>query len=115
MFSVNLCVPCGLFNGATGKIVDIIYSNGNRPEDSLPDVVMVEFETYKGPTFIQENGKVVPVFPVDRKLDCPCNSCYRKQIPLKLGWATTIHKCQGMTIGQSKAFNYIVINPGNVF
>ena len=33
-------------------------------------------------------------------------------IPVKPGWATTIHKCQGMTIGQSEPFNYIVINPG---
>jgi hypothetical protein len=74
-----------LFKGATGKIVEIIYLNGKWPENSLPDAVMVEFETYKGPAFIQENSKVVPIFPVDRKIDCPCNSCYRKQIPLKLG------------------------------
>jgi hypothetical protein len=103
-----------LFKGATGKIVEIIYLNGKWPENSLPDAVMVEFETYKGPAFIQENSKVVPIFPVDRKIDCPCNSCYRKQIPLKLGWATTIHKCQGMTIGQGEPFNYIVINPGTM-
>ena len=107
MFSVNLCVPY-----FTGKIVDIIYLNGKRPENLLPDAVMVEFETYKGPAFIQENSKVVPIFPVDSKHDCPCNSCYRKHILLKLGWATTIHKCQGMTIGQGEPFNYIVINPG---
>ena len=98
MFSVNLCVPY-----FTGKIVDIIYLNGKRPENSLPDAVMVEF---------QENSKVVPIFPVDSKHDCPCNSCYRKHILLKLGWATTIHKCQGMTIGQGEPFNYSVINPG---
>ena len=78
MLSVNLCVPYGLFNGAIGKIVDIIYLSGKRPENSLPDAVMVEFETYKGPAFIQENSKVVPIFPVDRKIECPCNSCYRK-------------------------------------
>ena len=114
MLSVNLRVHYGLFKGATGKIVEIIYLNGKWPENSLPDAVMVEFETYKGPAFIQENSKVVPIFPVDRKIDCPCNSCYRKQIPLKLGWATTIHKCQGMTIGQGEPFNYIVINPGTM-
>ena len=114
MLSVNLCFPYGLFNGATGKIVEIIYLNGKKPENSLPDAVMVAFETYKGPAFIQENSKVGSIFPVDRKIECPCNSCYRKQIPLKLGWATTIHKCQGMTVGQGEPFNYmyIVINPG---
>jgi hypothetical protein len=37
MLSVNLCVPYGLFNGATGKIVEIIQLSGKRPENSLPD------------------------------------------------------------------------------
>ena len=72
MLSVDLCVPYGLFNGATGTIVEIIYLNEKRPENSLPDAVMVEFETYKGPAFIQENSKVVPIFPVDRKIEWPC-------------------------------------------
>ena len=27
-------------------------------------------------------------------------------------WGTTIHKCQGMTVGTGQAFRYIVINPG---
>ena len=112
MLSVNLCVPFGLFNGATGTVVDIIYLNGKRPENSLPDVVMVEFDSYTGPGFVQESKKNVPIFPTDRKIDCYCNSCFRKQIPLRLGWASTIHKCQGMTIGQGEPFNYIVINPG---
>lgn len=36
----------------------------------------------------------------------------RTQIPLRLGWATTIHRCQGMTIGEGQASRYIIINPG---
>ena len=35
----------------------------------------------------------------------------RKQIPLRLGWATTIHKCQGMTIKAGETNRYIIISP----
>jgi hypothetical protein len=38
MLTTNLCVPFGLFNGATGTIIDLIYKNENRPENSIPDV-----------------------------------------------------------------------------
>ena len=112
MLSINICVKFGLFNGAIGNIVDIIYLNGNKPENSLPDAVMVEFHSYTGPPFVDENPKLVPLLPVERKLDCSCNFCRRKQIPLRLGWASTIHRCQGMTIGKGEPNSYIVINPG---
>jgi hypothetical protein len=112
MLSVNLCVSFGLYNGAIGNIIDIIYLEGNIPENSLPAAVMVEFPNYTGPSFVKDNPKLVPILPVERKLDCSCSFCKRKQIPLKLGWATTIHKCQGMTIGKGEPNQYIVINPG---
>jgi hypothetical protein len=58
MLTTNLCVPFGLFNWATGTIIDLIYKNENRPENSIPDVVMVQFDNYSGPSFIEEN--VIP-------------------------------------------------------
>ncbi|KAK3093512.1 hypothetical protein FSP39_016633 [Pinctada imbricata] len=112
MLCVNLCVPFGLFNGALGYVVDIIYKTGRRPTDGLPDVVMVNFPNYTGPSLIPELKTIVPIIPVTRKIECRCFSCSRTQIPLKLGWATTIHKCQGMTIGEGEVNRYIVINPG---
>jgi hypothetical protein len=36
MLTTNLCVPFSLFNGATGTIIDLIYKNENRPENSIP-------------------------------------------------------------------------------
>jgi signal recognition particle subunit SEC65 len=112
MLSVNLCVSYGLFNGSIGRVVEIVYKNGRTPSDSLPDVVMVEFPHYTGPPFLQQYPKHVPILPVQRKVDCGCFSCKRKQIPLRLGWASTIHRCQGMTIGAGEINRYIVINPG---
>ena len=64
MLSANLCVQNGLYNGATGTAVDIIYSNG-RTNDTLPDVVMVEFPKYSGPAFLDDSPKIVPIFAID--------------------------------------------------
>ena len=36
----------------------------------------------------------------------------RKQVPLRLGWGSTIHRCQGMTIGKGESSKYTVIDPG---
>jgi hypothetical protein len=55
MLSVNLCVSFGLYNGAIGNIIDIIYLEGNIPENSLPAAVMVEFPNYKGPSFVKDD------------------------------------------------------------
>lgn len=108
MISVNLCVKFGLYNGAIGIVEDIIHCNDRRPP-SLPDVVIVEVPNNSGPPFIPEKPKVVPIFPEERKIYCRCHFCRRKQIPLRLWWATTFHRCQGMTIWVNR---YIVIHPG---
>lgn len=113
MLTVNLNVTYGLFNGSMGQVVDIIYLNGRTPVEGQPDVVMVNFTKYTGPPFINSHPQLVPIVPVERKKDCHCFNCKRKQIPLRLGWGTTIHRCQGMTIGEGEANRYIVIHPGD--
>ncbi|XP_053405155.1 uncharacterized protein LOC123560749 [Mercenaria mercenaria] len=112
MLTVNLCVKYGLFNGAIGTVFDIVYPPNKMPTECLPTVVMVQFPNYTGPAFIQSHPKVIPQVPVERRIDCACHTCKRKQIPLRLGWALTIHKCQGMTVGEGECHRYIVIYPG---
>ncbi|KAH3691874.1 hypothetical protein DPMN_191052 [Dreissena polymorpha] len=112
MLTCNLNVPFGLFNGSTGTIVDIIYCNGNKPPLCQPDVVMVHFPRYTGPPFMKDNPCIVPLVPAERKVECYCHGCKRKQLPLRLAWGTTIHRCQGMTIGHGETNRYIVIDPG---
>jgi hypothetical protein len=111
MLTCNLNVKFCLFNGSSRTVMDIIYPSGKFPKDGLPICVMVEFQQYTGPPFIEENPKLV-LTPVQRKVDCFCYECKIIQIPLRLGWGTTIHRCQGMTIGDGESSRYICINPG---
>ena len=51
MFTMNLWSQVGLCNGATGIVCHIIYDNIHHPPD-LPAAVMVDFDNYRGPAFI---------------------------------------------------------------
>lgn len=75
MLVVNLKAEWGLFNGAVGTVVDILYKDGCRPTDDptpLPDVVFVRFPGYKGPPYITEDPTLVPIVPVSRSTECIC-------------------------------------------
>ena len=112
MLTSNLHVLFCLFNGSIGTVIDIVYLNGRSPKDSLPDVVIVDFDKYTGPAFLPETPTIVPIAPVERRIDCFCHGCKRKQVPLRLEWGTTIHRCQGMTIGRGETNRYIIIDQG---
>ena len=111
MLTSNLDVKNGLFNGSVGEIIDIIYNANSKPPD-LPKVVFVQFQKYKGPAFLSSHPQIVPILPIERRIDCLCHQCKRTRIPLRLGWGTTIHRCQGMTIGSGEPYRYIIIHPG---
>lgn len=64
---------------------------------------MVKFDNYTGPTFPDQT---VPITPVRRTWVSSACNCSRLQIPLKLAWAVTIHKAQGLTL------NKVVIDIG---
>ena len=102
MLTCNINVPFGRYNGSMGDVVDIIYLDGQSPKDSLPDVVMVAFDKYTGLAIIPGAPTVVSIVPVERRIYCCCHSCKRKQVPLRLRWDTTIHRCQGMTTGRGE-------------
>lgn len=93
MLISNLWIEVGLVNGAMDTIEAICYRTGG-PHD-LPLAVMVKLDNYSGPTF--QNTETVPIIPIRRTWFKSGAQCSRLQLPLKLSWAVTIHKSQGLT------------------
>ena len=112
----NVSTQCGLSNGSTGKVMDIVY-HGDGEFDKppyLPKYIWVDFgDTYSGPTFFPNNPDRkgwVPVFPVEfeeysinikkskEKGSADYDTHSRKMFPIKLAWAWTHWKSQGQTI-----------------
>lgn len=94
MLSSNLWVEMGLVNGAMGTIQAICYHEGSAPPD-LPVAVTVLFDTYSGHTLADGT---VPIAPIRHSWSASGSNCSRLQLPLKLAWAVTIHKAQGLTL-----------------
>ena len=112
MLVVNLKADWGLYNGAVGTVVDIVYKDGRRPTDDptpLPDVVLVRLVRLV--RYVNEGLTVVPIVPVSRSTQFECQ-CKSLQVRLRLAWVTTIHKCQGMTVGAGEPFRYVLVRPG---
>ena len=102
MLTSNLWVDMGLINGAMGTVAAICYRNGESPPN-LPIAVTVRFDSYRGPTL---SDGTVPITPLCRTWSASGGSCSCLQLPLKLAWAVTIHKAQGLTL------NKVVIDVG---
>ena len=90
-------VDMGLVNGVMGTVQAICYKNGQAPP-SLPVAVTVLFDHYSGPTLLDGT---VPITPLRRSWSSSGSSCSRLQLPLKLSWAVTIHKSQGLTLDKA--------------
>jgi ATP-dependent DNA helicase PIF1 len=97
MLSSNLWVDMGLVNGAMGTVHAICYRDGEAPPN-LPVAVTVLFDRYHGPTL---HDGTVPIVPLRRSWGSSGGQCSRLQLPLKLSWAVTIHKSQGLTLDKA--------------
>ena len=111
MLKVNLWTVHGLTNGAMGTVVAIVYADDTHPgRAELPQAVVVNFDQYTGPGLRAGTREVaVPVseFRHDKKAGCT-----RTQIPLVLGFATTIHKAQGCSIGIGETVTHMTVDLG---
>ena len=110
MLTSNLWTEIGLHNGAMGVVVDIIYEDSVGPTNgSLPKAVVVQFPDLDDsiPCFLPDVQKTVSIPVVSRTwIGANFKEHYRKQVPLILAWAFTIHKSQGKTL------DYAVIDLG---
>ncbi|XP_028404097.1 uncharacterized protein LOC114526773 [Dendronephthya gigantea] len=100
MLTMNLWSSVGLCNGATGIVVDIIYHNNHQPPD-LPIAVIIEFENYRGPAFNVDKPSCIPICPITVSSQSETGFHERQQLPLRLAWALTIHKSQGLTLARA--------------
>ncbi|XP_066914121.1 uncharacterized protein [Clytia hemisphaerica] len=98
--------PLGLNNGAIGKVIAILYAEGEAPP-SFPEAVVVDFPRYKGPSWLPEHPTWVPI-PVN-EARCDTNCCSRRGFPLMPGYCIPISKSQGMTIGPNEPCTHIRI------
>lgn len=97
MLTMNLWPRAGLCNGATGTVVDFIYKNGHQPPD-LPIAVIVQFDDYRGTSISDTKTSCVPICPITVTSKSLNTFHERQQLPLRLAWALTIHKSQGLTL-----------------
>ena len=113
---VNLCPKWGLYHGARGKVLDIVYDPKHSPPEDLPLYILLDIPEYCGPPFIKEHPTVVPIAPY--KVKCKKHCCSRTYVPLRLAFAQTIHTFQGQKAGPVEpgqtpnAVQKLVCDPG---
>ena len=64
---------------------------------------MVAIPSYRGPTNWRNDDGIplVPIVPSVARWEKNSNHCSRKQYPLRLAYAISIHKSQGMTLSKA--------------
>lgn len=92
MLTTNLWIEAGLVNGSLGYIRNIVYKPGTAPPEP-PTYVTVEFDNYSGVPFDDRHPNIIPIAPLQRGRTF--------QLPLRLAWALTIHKSQGLTLSKA--------------
>ena len=74
-----------------------IYKDGVTPA-SLPEFVVVQFPSFNGKSCLPDVKNCVAIRPETAEWMSDGRRQSRTQFPLRLAWAITVHKSQGMTL-----------------
>lgn len=98
MLTMNIWTKVDLCNGALGTVIDFVYPK-DQALPTMPICVLVQFdEDYSGPSASAKFPRCVPISPVTQVSQNVGQRCERQKLPLRLAWAMTIHKSQGLTL-----------------
>jgi ATP-dependent DNA helicase PIF1 len=102
MLTQNIWVELGLINGTTGTVEDVVWKEHADVKKDQPQALLTAVDGYSGPAlFTQQDGKkAIPVFSVLREWEGAGGSCSRRQFPVTLAFALTVHKSQGLTLNR---------------
>jgi hypothetical protein len=108
--TANLWTTAGLTNGAKGTVHSIIYKEGEKPPQ-LPVAIIGVFDKYNIAQFdwradLDMPDNAIPICPISRKFFSGKKDCTRLMLPMILGYAMSIHRLQGDTMGK------VILNPG---
>jgi ATP-dependent DNA helicase PIF1 len=95
MLLKNLDASRGLINGARGVVKEFQYHDDPEAKNSVVISPYVEFETSSHGV----QGKIMVEEDFNIEIAGKLMAC-RTQLPLRLAYAITIHKCQGMTLNK---------------
>ena len=97
LLTSNLSVNHGLTNGSLGTVIGIMYVSELDPFPS----VLIQFDTYRGPSFLADVERVYPVSAITRTWARRGKQEERTMLPLLPGFAFSIHKAQGKTLDRA--------------
>jgi ATP-dependent DNA helicase PIF1 len=103
MLTENIWTSVGLVNGAIGYTYDIAWHNAiEDSRQEAPFVLLIKMDKYDGPACFPGceaiPANVVLIFQSTRDFQYGGTACSRRQFPLTLAYAITIHKSQGATL-----------------
>ena len=67
----------------------------------MPIAIIVQFDDYAGEELIPNHPKCIPLVPFKAQTLYRGKMRWRCQFPIRLSWAMTVHKSQGLTLEQA--------------